>query len=105
MAIGRMVRPRLIAEGGVIEKRPLKRNADKSVYAYEVLVEQENGARLAVRFITDDTTQVPDVGEYLAAHVTVEESREYGASLSFEEEVSPGDLDRINSALSAPASK
>lgn len=107
MAITRPVRPSLIVAGVVVSTTPRRRyDEGKKTYTdevtgYEVLVSQESGAQLSVRYKSED--RVPNVFDRLAVFVDVNESREYGASLAFQRDVTADDLDKINSALSVPA--
>lgn len=104
MAISKPVRPALIVSGLVAAVNPRRaydsdtRRYTDEVTGYEVLVVQENGAQVSVRFGLDDVT--PDVARQAAFICDVNESREYGASLMFTRNVLTDDLDRINSALS-----
>lgn len=109
MAITRPVRPSLIVAGIAVAVTPRRKYDDaKKAYTdeivgYEVLVSQESGAQLSVRFRDDDP--LPAVLHPVAVLVDVNESREYGASLMFQRVVVPDDLDKINSSLSVSASK
>lgn len=107
MAITRPVRPSLIVAGIAVAVTPRRKfNEATRVYTdevvgYEVLVSQESGAQLSVRFKTDDP--IPSVLLPLAVLVDVNDSREYGASLMFQRNVTADDLDKINSSLSVAA--
>lgn len=109
MAITRPVRPSLIVAGVVVATTPRRRYDDSAkrytdeVVGHEVLVSQESGAQLSVRY--GDGDRVPAVFDGLAVLVDVNESREYGASLRFQRDVTPDDLDKINSSIAAPAGK
>lgn len=69
------------------------------VTGYNVTISQEGGAQVSVRYDVDAV--LPPVLSPVAVYAEVTESREYGASLIFERNVTADDLDRINSALSA----
>jgi len=107
MAISRPVRPELLVAGRVVGSTPRRRFDESTrkytdeVIGYEVLVLQESGAQVSIRYKADDRT--PEVLAPVAVFVDVNESREYGASLAWSRNVSPDDLDKINSSLSVPA--
>ena len=107
MAITRPVRPSLIVAGIPVAITPRRKYDDAQkrytdeVVGYEVLVSQESGAQLSVRYKVEDPT--PAVLVPVAVYVDVNESREYGASLAFQRNVTPDDLDKINSSLSVAA--
>lgn len=106
MAISRSVRPSVIVAGGVVRVRRLRRKSDNTLYGHEVVLSQDSGAQVAVTIYERDDFSAPSpgVGEFFAAEVTVEESRDYGATLIYEG--SPvSTLDLIHSSLSAPAGK
>lgn len=107
MAITRPVRPSLIVHGIVVAITPRRKYNDQTrtytdeVIGHEVLVSQESGAQLSVRYKAEDHT--PQVLHPVAVLVDVNESREYGASLAYQRDVLPDDLDKINSQLFATA--
>lgn len=87
MAIGISNPPRLIVLGHVVQTKELRARADNRLYAQEVTVEQETGARLAVRVYErrdGSTPPLPRIGEFWPVEASVEESREYGTSLQYE---------------------
>lgn len=94
MAIARTVRPTVLVYGEVERIRDLKTKADQRLYGREVTLRQESGAGIAVTFYEDDYSSVPDVAQAVIFEASVEESRDFGASLRFER---PADavLDRI----------
>lgn len=104
MAISKAVRPSVLVFGFVRSIRELKRRADQSVYGAEVLLQQESGAQLAVTFYDPDGSGVllPGVGEFFAAEASVEESRDYGASLAYVASAA-NVVDLIQSTLSSRA--
>lgn len=109
MAIGVPVKPSLMVTGQVIGTTPRRaydqatqRRTDE-VIGYEVTLQQDNGAQVKIRYSTDDAEV--RVGQFVAAYVDIQESREYGAFAVFVRNVLTDDLDRINSALSVPAGK
>ena len=113
MAITRPTRPELIVSGvatAVVERRKYDDAAKKytsEVTGFEVTISQPNGAQLAVRFNYDANgdlpARVPAVLHPVHVVCALNESREYGASLTVARELVEDDLDRIHSALSAPA--
>lgn len=106
MAIARAVRPSVIVAGGVTRTRELRRKTDQSVYGNEVIVGQDSGAQIGVTIYLRDGVSVapiPSVGEFFACEATVEESREFGASLNYAG-TGASTLDQIYSSL-ASASK
>ncbi len=101
MAISRAVRPTVLVVGSVVRLRELRRKADKSVYGGEVTLQQDSGAQIAVTvYARDDgsTPVVPPIGSFWAVECSVEESREFGASLNYE-----GPADSIREVLSKAA--
>jgi len=85
MAISRTVRPSVIVAGVVSRTRELKRKTDNGVYATEVVLSQDSGAQVGVTvYLRENPTPIPSLGEVWACEATVEESREYGASLNYE---------------------
>jgi hypothetical protein len=105
MAISRSVRPTVIVAGGVERTRELRRKADNEVYGHEVVLAQESGAQVAVTIYSRNGSPVapiPGVGEFFAAEASVEESRDFGASLIYEGSAA-SILDQIHSALSVGA--
>lgn len=115
MAITRPTRPELIVSGvatAVIPRRRYDDTAKKytdETTGFEVTVSQENGAQLAVRFNYDTDhnlpARVPAVLDPIHVVAALNESREYGASLTVVRELIEDDLDRIHSALAVPAGK
>ena len=108
MAITRPVRPSLLVHGVAVAVAPrlaydaeTRRRTDE-VVGYEVTVSQDTGAQLVIRYSTDDVT--PAIFAPVGVVVDVQESREYGAFLVFQRNLTPDDLDKINSSLSAAAS-
>lgn len=102
MAIARAVRPTVIVAGGVARTRELRRKSDGNVYGSEVVVAQDSGANIGVTIYMRDgvpAAPIPGVGEFFACEATVEESRDFGASLIYEGSPA-GTLDLIHSALS-----
>lgn len=99
MAIARSVRPSVLVAGEVARIRELRRKSDNTQYGTEVVVAQDSGAQIGVTVYDSAATAIPKVGDYWVAEADVEESRDYGASLTWS---SPGFdlLDRIHSALS-----
>lgn len=87
MAISKAIRPSVIVFGVVSRINPRRRNADNVVYAHEVFIVQTSGAQAAVTvYVRDDASsvQLPIIGELWAVECTVEESRDFGASLIYE---------------------
>lgn len=99
MAIARSVRPSVLVAGEVARVRELRRKADNTQYGTEVVVSQDSGAQIGVTVYESAKTPIPAVGAFWVAEAEVEESRDFGASLTW---ASPGFdlLDRIHSALS-----
>lgn len=105
--LGVPVRPTMLVTGDVVSVTPRQafnrdtnRRTDE-VIGYEVTLAQDNGAHVRVRYSLEDT-QVR-VGQFVAAVIDIQESREFGAFAVFVRNVLTDDLDRINSALSVPA--
>lgn len=103
MAMSRPARPSLLVYGTVNAVTPRqaydrdsKRYTDE-VIGYEVTVGQENGSILLVRYALEAV--LPSVLDRIAVYADVNESREYGVTLTFQRNVIPDDLDRINSSL------
>lgn len=99
MAIARSVRPSVLVAGEVVRVRELRRKADQTQYGTEVVVGQDSGAQIGVTvYLNKDAPAIPPLGSFWVAEAEVEESREFGASLTW---ASPGFdlLDRIHSAL------
>ena len=107
MAIGVPVRPALIVYGVAvaIANRYAYEGGNRTdrISGFQVTLHQDSGSQVNVRFAVEDVR--PSIGEDAAVVADVQESREYGASLVFQRNVIPDDLDRINSALSVPAGK
>lgn len=103
MAIAKVVRPNVIVAGEVVRISERRRKNDQTLYAHEVVIAQENGAQVGVIVYqrdNGDNIELPQPGSFFAAECTIEESREFGASLNFDRW--PFDqLDRITSALAA----
>jgi hypothetical protein len=106
MAITRPTRPELIASGILVTVTPRRRYADgkytEEVTGYELLLSQPTGAQLAVRVAYVDGNlpiRIPDLLQPVNVVCNVNESREYGASLSVVRDVTPDDLDKIASGL------
>lgn len=101
MAIGRTIRPHILVVGTVERVRPLTKKADGALYAHEVTVTQDHGAQAAYRLYSGDTAPAaPSIGDYVVVEASLEESRDFGASLNFERFAFDA-LDRITSAMSA----
>ncbi|WP_449280972.1 hypothetical protein [Leucobacter sp.] len=99
MAIARTVRPTVIIAGEVERTRELKRKSDQSVYAKEITIRQDAGALASITmYDRPGTPPVPQIGEFIAAECSIEESREFGASLGFERPAFDA-LDRIATGL------
>lgn len=107
MAIGRSKGPRVIAVGEVSRVQEKTAKSSGEVYAHDITLNVGDGASVFVRVWSRDDAVLSTVriGELFAAWCEVISSREYGDSLNFEQVVSPDDLDRINSAILAPAGK
>lgn len=104
MAIARTRRPRLMVTGVVTAVRDMETKDKSRIWGHDVTVDQDGGALLAVTiFVNDnfDPKSVPSVGTVWAAWVSVQESPQYGASLAYEGDVTPGDLDLIHSGSKA----
>lgn len=88
---------------GIVTSVREKHTKDRTrVYAYDVTVDQEQGSLLAVDMFVNDSFEastLPSIGEVWSAWVSVAESQQYGASLTYEDRVSADDLDRIHSAF------
>jgi hypothetical protein len=107
MAIGRSKGPRVIAVGEVSRIEDKISNKGE-LYAHDVTLDVGGGASVFVRVWEREAAVLGSVGvgRFWAAWAEVVVSTYNGrtdTSLSFDGEVSPGDLDLINSALSAPA--
>ena len=107
MAIGRSKGPRVIAVGEVSRVEE-KISGKGELYAHDVTLDVGGGASIFVRVWDRDSAALASVGvgRLWAAWAEVVVSTYNGrtdTSLSFDGHVSPGDLDLINSALSAPA--
>lgn len=105
MAIGRSKGPRVIAVGEVLRVQERAKKSDAELYAYDVTLATGDGASVFVRVWLRDEAALASIqlGQMWACWAEVVGSREYGDSLSFDSAVTPDDLDRINSALLAPA--
>lgn len=84
MAISRTVRPTILVFGVAERIRDLLTKADKRLYGKEVTFRQDSGAGLAVTFYEDDYDRIPGPGEAVVLEASIEESRDFGASLRFE---------------------
>lgn len=82
MAIGVKVDPKVIASGRVVliqERRAFVSDAERAngvvgdVERHDVLLLQENGGQLAVRFRVRDKLGLPEVGEFAAIECRVSE--------------------------------
>lgn len=107
MAISRSVRPAVLVAGVVQRTRELRKKSDNSVYGHEVVLGQPSGAQAAfTQYLGQNgpAAPVPAPGEFVTAECTIEESRDYGATLVYE---NPGHdmLDQIHSALSVSSGK
>ena len=103
MAISRSVRPSVLVAGEVVRVRELRRKSDQSTYGSEVILAQPSGAQIAVTIYDSAAAsirQFPEVRDFFTAECTVEESRDYGATLIYESE-GLDTLDRVHSALGA----
>lgn len=99
MAIGRTIRPHIIVSGFVDRVRALTKKIDGALYGHEVTVQQEHGAQAAYRiYARDDSPQPPQPGDFVSVEASLEESRDFGASLNFERHAYDA-LDRIQSNL------
>jgi len=109
MAITRPVRPELVVAGTVAAVNPRRvfdedtRRYTDEVNGYEVIVQQDGGAQLGVRYSLEDA--LPELLSRIAVITDVSESRQYGASLIFQRNATADDLDRIASALLVGAGK
>lgn len=107
MAISRPVRPALIVSGVVVGHAPRQaydqaaRRYTDEVIGYNVTISQEGGAQVSVRYDVD--ASLPAVLSRVAVYAEVTESREYGASLIFDRNVTADDLEKINASLSVKA--
>lgn len=105
MAIGRTIRPHILVAGTVERVRPLTKKADGALYAHEVTVTQEHGAQAAYRLYNgDNAPAAPSIGDYVVVEASLEESRDFGASLNFERFAFDA-LDQIQSNLAALSNK
>lgn len=85
MAIARSVSPIVVIAGDVERLRELRKKADNSVYGHEVTLALSNDARASYTiYERDDRPQLPRIGEFVAVEASLQESRDYGASLSYE---------------------
>lgn len=87
MAIARSVRPTVLVLGIVVRTQVRNRKSDNAAYADEVILAQDSGAQVAVTIYRRDGnpgTTLPTIGEQWSCEASVEESRDYGASLAFE---------------------
>lgn len=100
MAIGRSKGPRVIAVGEVARVQEKISNKGE-LYAHDVTLDVGGGASVFVRVWDRDSSALANVrpGVLWAAWCEVVGSREYGDSLNYDSDVTPGDLDQINSAL------
>lgn len=115
MAITRPTRPEFLVGGVVVALAPRRRyDRENSRYTDEVighevtLSQPGSGAQLSVRIPFDRETGhppvlVPAVLSTFYAVAELSESAEYGVSLAVTRDIVPDDLDRIASALHAPA--
>jgi len=90
MAISRAVRPSVLVFGQVARIAAKRKKADNTVYGHDVVLAQETGAQIAVMVYQredDFGPQLPEVGTFWSAECTVEESRDFGATLIFERPV------------------
>lgn len=105
MAIAKVVRPQVIVAGDVVRISERRRKSDQTLYAHEVVISQESGAQVGVLVYyreNGENIELPQPGTFFAAECSIEESREFGASLNFERW--PFDqLDRISTGLGAVA--
>jgi hypothetical protein len=86
MAITRTVKPTVIVLGTATRTRELRRKIDNTLYGYEVVVQQDSGAQVAVTMYEREgaVVSLPSIGDMVAAECTVDEHREYGATLVYE---------------------
>lgn len=109
MAIGRSRGPRVIAVGTVERVRELPPSSKTGeLWASDVTLRDEDGAQVFVRFFTprqDDDLALVDVGAFAAFWTEASGNNRGGEDLVFSGFVTPDDLDRLNSALKAPAGK
>lgn len=105
MAITVTVRPSLIVSGIVVATNPRlafdpqTRQRTDEVIGFQATISQENGAQVNVRYGHDDS--MPNVLSKVAVIVDVSESREYGAGLVYQRDVTSDDLDKIHSNIAA----
>ena len=112
MAIGRSKGPRVLAVGEVLSVTPRAKNADGSIYAHDVTLATGDGASVFVRIWerSSDALGSISVGRLWAAWCEVtqdrdREGRPAGNSLTFDAVLTADELDRIGSAILAPAGK
>ncbi|MBC9928399.1 MULTISPECIES: hypothetical protein [unclassified Leucobacter] len=102
MAIARTVRPLVLIYGTVETSRELRKKPENGgdIYATEFTVKQPGGALLSYSIYANSSAPHPKIGSFVAAECSIEESRNFGASLSYER---PGEnaLDLIASTLTA----
>lgn len=103
MAISSSVRAVVILAGFVERVVEKKRKAENGggVFAHEITLRQDNEARAKYTlFDRDNAPLPPSLGDFVAAECSIEESREYGATLAYERPAFDV-LDQIQSKLSA----
>lgn len=85
MAIARSVRPRVLLHGVVDSVRELKKKPENGgeLYGHEVVVRQDGGALPAFTVYTRSGATFA-VGDFIAVECSLEESRNYGATLNYE---------------------
>lgn len=108
MAIGRSKGPRVIAAGFVSRIEPRTKKDSDEVYAHDVTLDVGGGASVFVRLWDRDADYLPVVGRDWAAWAEVAVSAYNGrtdTSLNFDAAVTVDDLDRLASAMPAPAGK
>lgn len=87
VAIGRAVRPSVLVFGVVSRVTPRRKKADNVIYGHDVVLSQESGAQIAVMVYQREDEfgpVLPLIDSNWAAECTVEESRDYGATLIYE---------------------
>lgn len=101
MAIAKTVRPDVLLYGTVDSVRELKKKPENGgdLYGHEVTLRQPNGSAPAFTVYLSNDRQF-QVGEFCAVEVTIDESRQFGASLSYKR-AADNALDQILNGLKA----
>lgn len=104
MAIARTPRPSLVVVGYVESTRVLNKSKENggAQYGIEVTVKQSHadGAMATYTIYDGSGAFPPSVGSFVAVECSLQESRQYGASLAYER-VADNVLDLVASTLSA----